>query len=439
MAKKFFDKVRSATATTGQSTLTLSGAYDASFASLAEAMAAVGAVDGDTTDYILAEGDDFEIVEDAVIGGGGTTVTRGTTAFSKIGGVAGTTKLDLAGAGQVRFFPSAKSLNKMLADILAKLSLSGGTLTGALTLHADPTLDFHAVTKRYVDGIAVNLGKRQRVRAATTANVTISTALNNGDTLDGVTLATGDLVLVKNQPSAQQNGVYVVGVTPVRAPEFDTYNEHPGSLIAVAEGSANADTLWLCTSNDGGTLDTTAITFAAFTALDATSLGAAIHAATTKAVPIGADEFGFWDSVSSALRRCTLSNLISAIKAGAAAFWAGTDDAAFLTSKAIADAGALVSLTSGTTINIDCSTGQQFIVDPLNHNATVAAPTNMVDGKVYTVYFAQGSTGGTLSFNSAYKLSPTPTASVGVDEVDILSFVKRPSDGTLISRFSKGS
>jgi len=120
-------------------------------------------------------------------------------------------------------------------------------------------------TKSYVDGIAVNLGKRQRVRAATTANITISTALNNGDTLDGVSLATGDLVLVKDQSTAAQNGVYVVGASPARASEFDTYDEHPGSLIAVQEGTANEDTVWLCTSNVGGTLNTTAIDFSAFT------------------------------------------------------------------------------------------------------------------------------------------------------------------------------
>ena len=125
----------------------------------------------------------------------------------------------------------------------------------------DPTSAQNAATKAYVDAIAVNLGKRARVRVATTAPITISTGLNNGDSLDGVTLATGDLVLVKDQAAPEQNGVYVVGVSPNRATEFDTYDEHPGSLIAVQEGTANADTLWLCTSNVGGTLNTTAIAF----------------------------------------------------------------------------------------------------------------------------------------------------------------------------------
>lgn len=144
------------------------------------------------------------------------------------------------------------------ADFAANVIDTDATLAA----NSNTRLASQAAVKGYVDSIATNLGKRARVRAATTANITISTALNNADTLDGVTLATGDLVLVKNQTSAQENGVYVVGASPARAPEFDTYNEHPGSLIAVAEGTANADSLWLCTSNDGGTLGTTAIAFA---------------------------------------------------------------------------------------------------------------------------------------------------------------------------------
>jgi hypothetical protein len=120
------------------------------------------------------------------------------------------------------------------------------------------------VTKQYVDGLALNLGRRQRVRAATTANIAIATALNNGDAIDGVTLVTGDQVLVKNQTAPAENGVYVVGVTPARAAEFDAYNEHPGSIVSVAEGTTNVDTLWLCTSNDGGTLGTTGIVWSTF-------------------------------------------------------------------------------------------------------------------------------------------------------------------------------
>ncbi|SDA39028.1 hypothetical protein [Mesorhizobium qingshengii] len=113
-------------------------------------------------------------------------------------------------------------------------------------------------------GIATDLDavrKRGTVRAATTANIAIATALNNADVLDGVALATGDLVLVKNQTAPAENGIYVVGAVPARSGEYDTYNEHAGALILIQEGTTLADTLWSCTSDVGGVLDTTAIVF----------------------------------------------------------------------------------------------------------------------------------------------------------------------------------
>ncbi len=141
-----------------------------------------------------------------------------------------------------------------VADTAAALANLGGASTTALAL----------------------VKNRVTVRAATTASITISTALNNGDVLDGVTLATNDLVLVKNQAAPEGNGIIVVGVTPARSSEYDTYNEHPGVIVSVQEGTVNADTVWLCTSNKGGTLDTTAIAFAKISTVIGTDVAAMV-------------------------------------------------------------------------------------------------------------------------------------------------------------------
>jgi hypothetical protein len=101
-------------------------------------------------------------------------------------------------------------------------------------------------------------------RAATTANITISTALNNGDSLDGVTLSTGDRVLVKNQATASQNGIYIVGATPARADDYGSSGQIVGSVVIVSEGTAGADTAWQCTTNGPITVGTTALVFTAF-------------------------------------------------------------------------------------------------------------------------------------------------------------------------------
>ncbi len=104
-------------------------------------------------------------------------------------------------------------------------------------------------------------------RAKTTANVNLASGgLANGTSHDGVTLATGDRVLVTAQTAQAENGVYIVPASGAasRDAAFDTYDEHPGVYVSVMEGTANADTLWRCTSNRGGTLGTDPIVFSQF-------------------------------------------------------------------------------------------------------------------------------------------------------------------------------
>jgi hypothetical protein len=111
------------------------------------------------------------------------------------------------------------------------------------------------------------LDVKASVRVATTAPVLLASGLENGDTLDGVTLATGDRVLVKDQSTGSENGIYVVQATgaAVRATDADVSAEvTAGMFTFVAEGTTNADSGWVLTTNDTVTLGTTALTFAQF-------------------------------------------------------------------------------------------------------------------------------------------------------------------------------
>jgi len=116
----------------------------------------------------------------------------------------------------------------------------------------------------------------QPCRAATTANITISTALNNGDTLDGLTLATGDRVLVKDQSTGSQNGVYIVGATPVRADDMDTGLEAWGAVVRVQAGTVNANTTWANTNTALPTIGVTVLTFAALSGASGTVTSVAL-------------------------------------------------------------------------------------------------------------------------------------------------------------------
>lgn len=129
---------------------------------------------------------------------------------------------------------------------LDQLASATSTVSGVT-----PTADAHFATKGYVDSVSEGLDVKQSCQVATTANITIATALNSGDSLDGVTLANGDRVLVKDQSTATQNGIYVVGDTPVRADDLATGADAAGAFTFVEQGSTNADIGFVCTSNKG--------------------------------------------------------------------------------------------------------------------------------------------------------------------------------------------
>lgn len=206
------------------------------------------------------------------------------------------------------------------------LGISGGTLTGALTLNADPSSALHAATKQYVDAVAQGLDAKPSVRAATavalatnTRSSNVLTASANGAlTVDGVTVVLNDRVLVKNEATTANNGLYYMsqlgdGSNPwklTRVTDMDAWAEVPGAYAFVEEGTANADTGWICTSNSGGTLNTTAVTWSIFTrAADYTASGGIalstlnftldLNALTAKATPIGADSVAGVDSAAS--------------------------------------------------------------------------------------------------------------------------------------------
>ena len=123
-------------------------------------------------------------------------------------------------------------------------------------------LDTKATTS-YVDNLIAGLRTRIVVEAATTANITLSSDLQNGDTIDGVTLATGDEVLVKNQSTDSQNGIYTVvsSGTASRSTEYDAIAEISGQMVIVNQGSTNDNTMWLCPTNTSATLGSDSIAF----------------------------------------------------------------------------------------------------------------------------------------------------------------------------------
>ncbi len=129
------------------------------------------------------------------------------------------------------------------------VSLNSQKITGL----ADPTADADAANKGYVDGVAQGLDVKDSVVATTTANGTLASAFANGSTIDGVSLSTNDRILIKDQSTQTENGIYKVNSSgaPTRVDDLDTGADAAGAFVFVEQGTVNAENGFVCTSNKG--------------------------------------------------------------------------------------------------------------------------------------------------------------------------------------------
>lgn len=185
-----------------------------------------------------------------------------------------------------------------LAAPTAAVSLNNQKITSL----ANGTAATDAVNLGQVQDL-VNVGtNKTAVRAATTINGTLATAFANGQILDNVTLVTGDRILLKDQSTASENGIYIVNASgaPTRATDADISAEVKGGLAAwVNEGTVNGDTRWVLTTNDPITLGSTSLTFVQDFKATSTTAGSGLSATggvlsvgAGTGISVGADSVG---------------------------------------------------------------------------------------------------------------------------------------------------
>lgn len=156
-----------------------------------------------------------------------------------------------------------------LAVPTGPVSMNGQKLTNVGT----PTTGTDAANKDYVDNLSAGLSWKDAVRAASTANLTLSAP----QTVDGVALIAGDRVLVKNQTTPSQNGIYVVAAGAwTRATDADAQDELVGAATFVSEGTTLGNSAWVMTTDAPITVNTTALTWAQFGGGSAFTAGAGL-------------------------------------------------------------------------------------------------------------------------------------------------------------------
>ena len=231
--------------------------------------------------------------------GSGTAATYDLT-------TAGKALLDDADASAQR---TTLGLGTISTQDANNVAVTGGSVTGL----GSPSSGSDAATKTYVDNLVAGLKTRIIVRAATTANIDLTADLQNGDTLDGLTLATGEKVLVKNQTDASENGIYdvVASGTATRNSDYDAIGELAGQIVVVQEGTTNADTIYLCTTDTSATLGSSNITF---TIITPANVGTVTSVGVSDA---GSSEFTVTNSPITSSGTITLAvNSINATKIG---------------------------------------------------------------------------------------------------------------------------
>jgi hypothetical protein len=226
-----------------------------------------------------------------------TGVWNGTTVAVGYGGT-GTSTGSITGTGALTFTSAAGNNNVNLVPTGTGIVDVGGKRVGNA---ADPTQSTDLATKAYVDGLANGLDVKQSVKAASTTALTVTysngssgvgaTLTNAGTqaalTLDSIALSVGDRVLIKNQASGLQNGVYTVTTVGTistnwvltRATDFDNSpgtEVGPGIFFFVEQGTTQADNGYVITTDTAITIGTTAIDFVQFSGAGQITAGAGL-------------------------------------------------------------------------------------------------------------------------------------------------------------------
>jgi len=249
----------------------------------------VGALTGNVTGNVT--GNTAGVHTGAVTGNvtgnltGNVTASTGTSTFNNVQ-IDGTLDMSSGTVGTITGLAtptnSTDAATKGYVDTAdaLKLNLSGGTMSGNIAMGTNkitglgtPTGDADAVTKSYVDAIAQGIDAKASVVAATTANITLS----GTQTIDGVSVAANDRVLVKDQTTTSQNGIYIASASSwTRSTDADAWTELVAAYTFVEGGTTNGSNGYFCTVAAGGTLGTTAVTWTQFSGAGQITAGAGL-------------------------------------------------------------------------------------------------------------------------------------------------------------------
>ena len=290
----------------------------------------------------------------SIVSGGGAGIAEALTVSESNGTV--TLTLNVADTDSAGLLPAA--MWNMLTDATpdataSKLVKRDGNGNAKV---ATPTDAAHIATKGYVDAARQGLDVKASVRAATTAAINLSTDLQNGDVIDGVTLVTGDRVLVKNQGSASENGIYVVVPSGAASRSSDangtadTGELTSGTFTFVEEGTVNFDSGFVVSTNGTITIGSSSIVWTQFSGAGSFEAGDGLSkSGTTVNVNVTANRTAITADAIDISSTYVGQSSITTLGTITTGVWNGTD-------VAVADGGSGASNASDARTNLGYTT-----------------------------------------------------------------------------------
>lgn len=291
------------------------------------------------------------------------------------------------------------------------------------TMTNQPVGNLDLCNKTYVDAAIVGISWKQPVRAATTANITLS----GNQTIDTVAVTAGDRVLVKDQTAQAENGIYIVGTPWTRSPDADTWDELVSAMVFVESGGL-AGAAFYCPIQPGGTLGVTAITWSNFsvagTYFAGTGLSLAANTFSITNTGVSAATYGSASAVPTIAVNAQgqiTSATATPIAIAATAITSGTIDSARLSGSysGITGVGTLTDLTVSNTITGSIS-GNAATATTATTATSATTATNLAGGATgsvpyqsgagATTFLGIGSTGQVLTVAGGVPSWATPSA-----------------------------
>ena len=327
-----------------------------------------------------------------IVSGGGAGIAEALTVSESNGTI--TLTLAVADTDSAGLLPAAmwNMLTDATSDATAsKLVKRDGNGNAKV---ATPTDSAHIATKGYVDSARQGLDVKASVRVATTAAINLSTDLDAGSVIDGVTLVAGDRVLVKNQSSASENGIYVAVASGAASRSSDangtadTGELTSGTFTFVEAGTVNFDSGFVVSTDGTITVGSTAITWTQFSGAGSFEAGDGLSKSGTQVnVNVTANRTAITSDAIDISANYVGQSSITTLGTITTGVWNGTD-------VAVADGGTGSSTESGARTNLASAAGE-------SSGRTTSTPALVRTAKQACAASAAGVSATTVTHNFA--------------------------------------